>query len=112
MVVVRLQRLGTKKAPHHRVVVTQQQRAQSSRVLEVVGYYDPSYEPVRLSLNKDRIQHWVKTGAQISEAVQALIHRVDKPAKKKPVKQSKKAKAAAAAKAAAPAPAAEQAKAE
>ena len=114
MVVVRLQRLGTKKAPHHRVVVTQQQRAQSSRVLEVVGYYDPSYEPVRLSLNKDRIQYWIKTGAQVSEAVQALILRVDKPVtKKKPIKKSKKAKAAAeAAAAAAPAPAAAPAKAE
>ena len=99
MVVVRLQRLGTKQAPHHRVVATQQQRAQSSRVLEVLGYYDPSYEPPRLSLNRDRIQHWVQTGAQVSDAVQALIRRMDKPAsvKKKPVKKAKKAEQPAAA---------------
>ncbi|MBI3088548.1 MAG: 30S ribosomal protein S16, partial [Candidatus Omnitrophica bacterium] len=37
MVVIRFQRLGTLKTPYHRIVVTDRQRAQSSRVLEVVG---------------------------------------------------------------------------
>ncbi len=73
MVVVRLQRLGTKKTPHHRVVAMERPRAQSGRVLEVLGYYDPSYNPPKLSVNEDRVQHWVSTGAQVSEAVQRLL---------------------------------------
>jgi small subunit ribosomal protein S16 len=80
MVVVRLQRLGTKKAPHHRVVVTQQQRAQSGRVLEVVGFYDPSFEPPKLSIKTERVQYWVQNGAQVSEALQKLLRRQAKSA--------------------------------
>ena len=79
MVVVRLQRLGTKKTPHHRVVVMERQRAQSSRVLEVVGFYDPSFNPPKLLIKQERVDHWVQTGAQISPAVQRLIRRT-KPA--------------------------------
>ena len=78
MVVVRLQRLGTKKAPHHRIVVTERQRAQSSRVLEVVGYYDPSFEPPKFTIREERVQHWVSTGAQVSEALAKLIRRFSK----------------------------------
>ena len=75
MVTVRLQRLGTKKAPHHRIVVTEQARAQSGRVLEVVGYYDPSYEPPKFSVKHERVQHWTSKGAQVSEALARLLRR-------------------------------------
>ncbi len=69
MVVIRFQRLGTKKTPHHRIVVTDQRRSQSSRVLEVVGYYDPSTNPAKLMVDEARVKHWVSIGAQISEAL-------------------------------------------
>ena len=75
MVVVRLQRLGTKKTPHHRIVVMDRQRAQSGRVLETLGYYDPSPEIPKLSLDQSRLGYWVSNGAQISEAVQHLVKR-------------------------------------
>ena len=75
MVVVRLQRLGTKKRPHHRIVVMDRQRAQSGRVLETLGYYDPSPETPKLSLDQSRLGYWVSNGAQISEAVQHLVKR-------------------------------------
>ena len=75
MVVIRFQRLGTKKTPHHRIVVTDRQRAQSGRVLEVVGYYDPSTHPPKLSVKTDRIGHWTALGAKKSEAVERIIRR-------------------------------------
>ena len=75
MVVVRLQRRGTKKAPHHRIVATDRTRAQRGRILETLGYYDPSYEPPLFSLDQDRLAYWVGTGAQLSEAVAALARR-------------------------------------
>ena len=78
MVVVRFQRLGTKKTPHHRVVVADRRRAQASRVIEIVGYYDPSKQPPRVSLKEDRIAHWVAQGAQVSEAVAHLLRRFSK----------------------------------
>ena len=73
MVVIRFQRRGTKKTPHHRIVVTDRRRAQSSRVLEVIGYYDPSRSPAWCSVDETRMQHWVGVGAQISEAVRRVL---------------------------------------
>lgn len=80
MVVIRFQRRGTKKAPHHRIVVTDRQRAQGSRVLEVVGYYDPSTNPPKFSVNQPRIDHWVGLGAKQSEALERLLKRQTKKA--------------------------------
>lgn len=80
MVIVRLQRRGTKKRPHHRVVVTDRSRAQSGRVLETIGVYDPSYNPPRFSLDEPRLAHWVSCGAQVSEAVALLTKRLKKGA--------------------------------
>ena len=78
MVVVRLQRRGTKKAPHHRIVVADRQHAQRGRVLETLGYYDPSYEPPRFSLDESRLVFWVSSGAQVSQAVTKLVKRFKK----------------------------------
>jgi len=78
MVVIRCQRLGTKKTPHHRIVVTDKRRAQKSRVLEVVGYYNPSRQPPTFSVDESRVAHWVSSGAQVSEAVQQLLKRASK----------------------------------
>lgn len=75
MVVIRFQRRGTLKTPHHRIVVTDRRRAQSSRVLEVVGYYNPSTNPPQFSVDASRIDHWVSSGARVSEAVERLLKR-------------------------------------
>ncbi|MBI4003609.1 MAG: 30S ribosomal protein S16 [Candidatus Omnitrophica bacterium] len=78
MVVVRLQRRGTTKAPHHRIVVTDRTRAQRGRVLETIGFYDPSFEPPKFSLDESRLVFWISSGAQVSEAVNALVKRFKK----------------------------------
>ena len=78
MVVIRLQRRGTKKAPHHRIVATDRQRSQGGRVLETLGYYDPSYEPPKFSLDESRVGFWVSSGAQVSPAVNSLVKRFKK----------------------------------
>ena len=75
MVVIRMQRRGTKKTPHHRIVVTDRTRSQRGRVLETIGYYDPSEDPPRFQVDESRVAHWVSFGAQISEAVAHLIKR-------------------------------------
>ena len=78
MVVIRLQRKGTKKAPHHRIVVTDRSRSQRGRVLETVGYYDPSYDPPKFLLEESRLVFWMSSGAQVSEAVCAMLKRFKK----------------------------------
>jgi len=78
MVVIRLQRRGTKKTPHHRIVVTDRARAQSGRVLETIGYYDPSFDPPKFSLNDARMMFWISSGAQVAHSVFALVKRFKK----------------------------------
>ena len=78
MVVIRFQRRGTKKTPHHRIVVTDRRQAQSSRVLEVVGHYYPAAEPPKFDVNETRLASWVSSGAQVSEAVQRTLGRFRK----------------------------------
>lgn len=75
MVVIRLQRRGTKKTPHHRIVAADRRHAQRGRVLETLGYYDPSYDPPKFSLDESRLGYWVSTGAQVSQAVASLVKR-------------------------------------
>lgn len=75
MVVIRFQRRGTKKTPHHRIVVTDRLRAQGGRVLETLGHYDPSYDPPRFALDESRLVFWISSGAQVSDAVSRLAKR-------------------------------------
>ena len=78
MVSIRLQRRGTKKTPHHRIVATDRTRAQGGRILEILGHYDPSYEPPRFALDESRLTYWLSSGAQVSAAVSQLVKRFKK----------------------------------
>lgn len=73
MVVIRLQRRGTKKTPHHRIVAVDQRRAQGSRILEVLGHYNPSGTPPSFTIKESRLVHWVSSGAKVTEALQRLL---------------------------------------
>ena len=81
MVVIRFQRRGTKKVFHHRIVAAEKNRAQSGRVLEVLGYYDPSKKPASFALDQERLSHWLANGAQVSLAVSRMAkHAQQAPA--------------------------------
>ncbi len=73
MLMIRLARFGSKKKPTYRVVVIDKERARDSRAVEVVGTYNPVSQPAAVSLNHDRIQHWIKNGAQPSDTVARLL---------------------------------------
>ena len=73
MLMIRLARFGAKKKPVYRVVVIQKERARDSRNLEVVGQYNPLTEPAQVKLQHDRIAHWTKNGAQMSDTVTRLL---------------------------------------
>jgi small subunit ribosomal protein S16 len=73
MLKIRMARFGAKKKPTYRVVVIEDWRARDSRCLEVVGQYDPIAQPAKINLNRERIEHWMKNGAQPSDTVQRLM---------------------------------------
>jgi small subunit ribosomal protein S16 len=80
MLMIRLARFGAKKKPFYRVVVIEKERARDSRNIEVVGHYNPLTEPAQVKLEHERIAHWTKNGAQLSETVARLLKNHPAPA--------------------------------
>jgi small subunit ribosomal protein S16 len=76
MLAIRLRRTGSKKRSYFRVVVTDSRAARDSSFVEVLGHYNPRTTPEKLVLNRDRLEHWVKVGAQPSDSVRTLVARL------------------------------------
>lgn len=75
MTVIRLARLGRKKRPFYRVVVTDSRKRRDSDYKEAIGTYDPLGEEKILKLDKERYDYWIKVGAKPSQRVQALAKK-------------------------------------
>ena len=73
MLAIRLARVGAKKKPAYRVVVTDKRRARDSRSIEILGHYNPTKDPIVLSFDEARVKYWIGQGAQPSDTVQRLI---------------------------------------
>lgn len=80
MLMIRLSRIGKKKHPFYRVVVTEKTRPRNGRFVEIVGTYDPMKNPAAVELNGERVQYWLGKGAQPSDTVRSLIRSNPKPA--------------------------------
>ena len=75
MLMIRLARMGARKQPYYRVVVIDKENARNGRAVEVVGTYNPRTNPASVELKKDRIDYWVKNGAQLSDRVEKLVNK-------------------------------------
>lgn len=94
MLTIRFSRIGKRKNPFYRIIISEKQRDTHDRYLELLGHYDPRTKVV--SLKADRITHWIRTGATMSNSVFNLLvkHKViQSDEKRKSVAISKKRKA-------------------
>jgi small subunit ribosomal protein S16 len=66
-------RVGSKKKPYFRVVVTEARSKRESEFVENLGTYNPRTKPAQVELNKDRVQHWLGKGARPSDSVRTLL---------------------------------------
>jgi len=73
MLSIRMTRVGSKKKPHFRVVVSEGRSALQSNVVENLGTYNPRSKPAKVELNKERVQHWLGRGAKPSDSVRTLL---------------------------------------
>jgi small subunit ribosomal protein S16 len=124
--VIRLARAGTKKRPVYHVVVADNRSPRDGRFIERLGYFNPllpKEKTERLKLDMDKVQAWIKKGAQPSDRVMRFLdtagvakrekrNNPEKavPRKERKVRAEEAAKAAEAAKAEATAKAAAKAK--
>jgi len=70
---IRLKRMGKIRAPFYRVVVMDSRTKRDGRAIEEIGKYHPTAEPSVIEIDSDRAEHWLKNGAQPTEAVAALL---------------------------------------
>ena len=73
MVVIRLARAGAKKKPYYNVVVADRRMPRDGRFIEHIGHYRPQAAEHAFDIKLDRVDHWVKLGAQPSLTVATLI---------------------------------------
>ncbi|WP_456323685.1 30S ribosomal protein S16 [Hydrogenimonas sp.] len=72
MTTIRLARMGRKKRPFYRIVVTDSRKRRDSGWIESIGYYNPMTEPSTVKIDEERYNYWVSVGAQPSERVKKL----------------------------------------
>jgi small subunit ribosomal protein S16 len=73
MLSIRMTRVGSKKKPYFRVVVTEGRTALQSSFVENLGTYNPRAKPAKVEINKERIQYWLQKGARPSDSVRTLL---------------------------------------
>jgi len=73
--VIRLKRMGTKKKPFYRLVVTDSRKAVVGKYIEALGYYDPRKTPAVADINEEKALGWLKKGAKPSDTVRSLFRR-------------------------------------
>lgn len=73
MVKIRLKRMGAKKNPFYRVVVSESRNARNGKSIANLGYYNPMTEPADIKIDVEAAKDWIGKGAQPSETVKKLL---------------------------------------
>lgn len=75
MTVVRLTRMGRKKRPFYRIVVTDSRKRRDGSWIESIGYYNPMSEPEVIKFDAERLKYWKSVGAKLSEKVASITSK-------------------------------------
>jgi len=71
MLMIRLARIGKKKQPIYRVVVSEKARDMYGKALEIIGHYNPTQK--KLEIQAERVKYWLSKGAQSSDTIHNLL---------------------------------------
>lgn len=69
--VIRLTRMGRKKKPFYRIVVTDSRKRRDGGWIESIGYYNP-LNPEMKKVDQDRLTYWTSVGAKMSDRVKKI----------------------------------------
>jgi len=98
---IRLARGGAKKRPFYRIVAADSRMPRDGRFIEKLGAYNPLLpkgSPDRITLDLDRIKHWLSLGAKPTDRVARFLEaagEMDATVRNNPVKAQPGAKAQA-----------------
>jgi len=72
MTVIRMTRMGRKKRPFYRIVVTDSRKRRDGGWIESIGYYNPVSENKEINVDQERLNYWLSVGAQMSPTVKRI----------------------------------------
>ena len=70
---IRLKRIGAKKNPFYRIVVSDSRSPRDGRFIEEIGYYNPLTEPKTVKFDNEKAIKWIKNGARPTDTVERLF---------------------------------------
>ncbi|MBI2018662.1 30S ribosomal protein S16 [Candidatus Daviesbacteria bacterium] len=89
MIKIRLMRIGAKQKPFYRIVVVDERSKRNGAYIELLGTYNPLTNPHDIKLNKDRVDHWLKQGAQKSDGFLRMLGEAPQKPPRKPKREKK-----------------------
>jgi small subunit ribosomal protein S16 len=72
---MRLMRVGGKKSPFYRIVVSDRRISRNGRFIDQVGTYNPKKDPVEVQFKEEKAIEWLRRGAQPTPTVRQLLIR-------------------------------------
>lgn len=77
-VAIRLTRSGVKKKPFYRIVVMDKRNRRDGAFLDKIGHYNPNIDPAEIVIDQQKLDKWMKDGAQMSDTVLSLVRKLRK----------------------------------
>ncbi len=71
MLKIRLARIGKRKKPTYRIIISESARDTYGRFLELLGHYNPFTKVCEVK--KDRVLYWISQGAKLSPTIHNLF---------------------------------------
>ncbi len=93
MLAIRMTRHGAKKRPFFHIVVANSRSPRDGRFIEKLGTYNPLLpreHAQRITLDKERIAHWLQVGAQPSDRVAKFLAQAEMMKPRERREQTKK----------------------
>ncbi|MCX7944664.1 MAG: 30S ribosomal protein S16 [Deltaproteobacteria bacterium] len=75
---IRLARIGSKKKPFYRIIVTNSENINLSNHIEQIGFYNPRAEEDNIRVDLEKFDSWIKKGAKPTDTVASLVRKVRK----------------------------------
>ena len=72
MTTIRLTRMGRKKKPFYRIVVTDSRKRRDGGWIELIGHYNPMVKENNVTVDMERLNYWTSVGAQMSDRVKKI----------------------------------------
>lgn len=75
MLKIRLKRMGMKKSPFYRFVVSEATSPRDGRFVEEMGYYNPTKNPSVVNIDEEVALKWLATGATPTDTVRSIFSK-------------------------------------